>query len=124
MIEYVSLRKSEARLYFSSVPERDLFLRGIERMEGVEEVHYKENTRTLLVKFREGSFFHYLLENIKGNAKAQSLEKEDLHFYLSAFIKHPAVKLGFSMLMLGWGVGLISFAVCSMFLVPYLKSKL
>lgn len=124
MIEYVSLRRGEARLYFSSVPERDLFLRGIERMEGVEEVHYKENTRTLLVKFREGSFFHYLLENIKGNAKAQSLEKEDLHFYLSAFIKHPAVKLGFSMLMLGWGVGLISFAVCSMFLVPYLKSKL
>ena len=35
MIEYVSLRQGEARLYFSSVEERDLFLRGMGGMEGV-----------------------------------------------------------------------------------------
>lgn len=124
MIEYVSLRKGEARLYFSSVAERDLFLRGMNGMEGVEGVEYKENTRTLLVRFREGSFFHYLLENLKGKKVPQRLEREDLHFYIQPFLKHPAVKLGFSMALLGWNVGLISFAVCSMFLVPYLKNKL
>ncbi len=124
MIEYVSLRKGEARLYFSSTAERELFLRGMNGVEGVEGVEYKENTRTLFIKFKEGSFFHYLLENLKGSKEPQKLDREDWHFYLQPFLKHPAVKLAFSMALLGWNVGLISFAVCSMFLVPYLKNKL
>ncbi|MCS7171421.1 MAG: hypothetical protein N3D14_01305 [Aquificaceae bacterium] len=124
MIEYISRRKGEARLYFSSVEERNLFLRGMGGMEGVLGVDYKDNTRTLLIKFREGSFVHYLLENINSQKSLQKLDKEDLHFYLQPFLKHPAVKLSFSMLLLGWNVGLISFAVCSMFLLPYLKNKL
>ncbi|MDW8294206.1 MAG: hypothetical protein RMK21_02495 [Aquificaceae bacterium] len=124
MVEYVSRRGSEARLYFSSVEERNLFLRGMSGMEGVEGVEYKENTRTLLIKFREGSFAHYLLENIASKRGPQKLEREDINFYLQPFLKHPAVKLGFSMLLLGWGAGLISFAVCSIFLTPYLKNKL
>ncbi len=51
MIEYVSLRKGEARLYFSSIVERELFLRGMNGVEGVEGVEYKENTRTLLIRW-------------------------------------------------------------------------
>ena len=124
MVEYVSLRRNEARLYFSSVEERNLFLRGMGGMEGVEGVEYKENTRTLLIRFREGSFVSYLLENLKKERTPKKLEREDIHFYIQPFLKHPAVKLGFSMALLGWKVGLISFAVCSMFLIPYLKSKL
>lgn len=124
MIEHVSLRGSEARLYFSSVEERNLFLRGISGMEGIEGVEYKENTRTLLIKFRRGSFAYYLLENLSRRKTLQKLAGEDYNFYLQPFLKHPAVKLGFSVLLLGWKVGLVSFAVCSIFLVPYLKQKL
>jgi len=123
MIEYVSLRQGEARLYFSSVEERDLFLRGMGGMEGVMGVEYKENTKTLLVRFKEGSFFHYLVENIK-HKPVQRLEKEDIHCYLQHLLKHPGVKLVVSLAFLGWGAGLISFALCSMLLVPYLKTKL
>lgn len=124
MIEYASLRKGEVRLYFSSIEERNLFLRGINGVEGIEEVEYKENTRTLLIRFKEGGFAHYLLEHIIPKRARQELSKEDMNFYLQSFLKHPAVKLGFSMLLLGWKVGLISFAVCSMLLIPYLKNKL
>ncbi len=49
MIEYVSLRKGEARLYFSSTAERELFLRGMNGVEGVERVEYKENFQGLVV---------------------------------------------------------------------------
>ncbi len=124
MIEYVSLREDSARLYFSSVEERDLFLRGMGRMEGVLGVEYKENTRTLLIRFKEGSFIHYLLENLKNKKPPKRMGKEDLHFYLQPFLKNPAVKLAFSVALLGWGAGLISFGVCSMLLLPYLKTKL
>ncbi len=124
MIEHVSLRKGEARLYFSSIAEKEFFLHGMKGMEGVVGVEHKENIRTVLVRFREGSFAHYLIENLKAKRESQKLEKEDLHFYLQPFLKHPAVKLGFSMALLGWNVGLISFAICSMFLMPYLKNKL
>lgn len=122
MIEHVYLRRGEARLYFSTVQERGLFLRGMGGMEGVLGVEYKENTRTLLIRFKENSFIHYLLQNLRKPPK--SLEGEDINFYLQPFLKHPAVKLGFSMALLGWKVGLISFAVCGMFLIPYLKTKL
>ncbi|MDW8434074.1 MAG: hypothetical protein RMK35_04630 [Aquificaceae bacterium] len=124
MIEYVSYRKGEARLYFSSLEERNLFLRNMHGMEGVEGVEYKDNTRTLLIKFREGSFIHYILENLAGQRKSQALDREDLNFYIQPFLKHPAVKLGVSMLLLGWKVGLVSFTFCSIFFIPYLKTRL
>ncbi|MFN4318921.1 MAG: hypothetical protein ACK4FY_00370 [Aquificaceae bacterium] len=124
MIEYVSLRRGEAKLYFSSVEERDLFLRGMGGvMEGVVGVEYKENTKTLLIRFKEGSFLHYLIENIKYKP-VQKLEKEDINFYLQHILKNPGLKLALNIALLGWGAGLVSFAFCSMFLLPYLKTKL
>ncbi|MFN3975720.1 MAG: hypothetical protein ACK4LT_01500 [Aquificaceae bacterium] len=123
MIEYVSLRKDSARLYFSSVEERDLFLRGMDGMEGVLGVEYKESTKTLLIRFKEGSFVHYLLQNLK-NRKLEGLGKEDLHFYLQSFLKSPVVKLALSVALLGWRAGLVSFGICGMFLTPYLRTKL
>ncbi len=123
MIEQIFLRKGEARIYFSTIEERNLFLQGIKGMDGVLELKCKENTRTLLVKFKEGSFMHYLLENL-GSKKRSKLEREDLHSYIQPLLKHPAAKLGFSIIILGWKVGLISFAVCGMLLTPYLKTKL
>ncbi|MFN3869959.1 MAG: hypothetical protein ACK4MW_00525 [Aquificaceae bacterium] len=93
-------------------------------MDGVLGVEYKESTKTLLIRFKEGSFVHYLLENLKNKKAPERIGKEDLHFYLQSFFKNPAVKLALSVSLLGWKAGLISFGVCSMFLVPYLKTKL
>ncbi len=121
MIEYISKRRGEARLYFSTRKDRDLFVYFISGVEGVLEVEYKENTKTLLIKFQEGSFAHRLIESLKPTEVY--INKEDLHFYIQPLLKHPAVKLGFSLLMLGLPVGLLSFSFCSMFLIPYLKTK-
>jgi hypothetical protein len=45
-----------------------------------------------------------------------------LHFYLSLFIKHPTLKLAFSVFTFGFAVGFLSFSVRSMFIVPTLKT--
>lgn len=124
MIEYISVSEGRARLYFSTREEKELFMRGIREMEGVKELEGKENTRTLLVVYSKGSFAEYFISQIKIRREAERLSREDIHFYLSHLIKHPALKLLFSMAMLGSVAGLITFGVCSMFLVPYVKTKL
>ncbi|MEZ0361988.1 MAG: hypothetical protein ABWK04_08890 [Hydrogenobacter sp.] len=121
MIEYVARKQGEARLYFSTREGRNLFARFTAELEGVLGVEYKENTTTLLIKFQEGSFAQRLIESLK--PKEVHINKEDLHFYIQPLLKHPAVKLGFSLFMLGLPAGLISFGFCSMFLIPYLKTK-
>jgi len=60
-----------------------------------------------------------LRENLK---RRESLTIEDLHFYLSPFIKHPAFKLAFSVFTFGFAVGLLSFSICTMFIIPTLKT--
>lgn len=124
MIEFISRGDDWIRLYFSRREERDLFLSGMGGMEGVEGVEYKESTRTLLIRYKKGSFAEYVFSHIRPSKTQEALDRQDLHFYISPLIKHPAVKLAFSMLMLGGVAGLIAYGVCSMFLVPYLKSKL
>ncbi|RMH80047.1 MAG: hypothetical protein D6674_06410 [Acidobacteria bacterium] len=124
MIELISRGDDWVRLYFSRREERDLFLSGMGGMEGVEGVEYKENTRTLLIRYRKGSFAEYVLNHFKTSKSQEMVDRQDLHFYISPFIKHPVVKLLFSMAMLGGVAGLIAYGVCSMFLVPYLKNKL
>ena len=45
MIEYIAIADGQARLYFSSVEERELFARGLRGVEGVQELIAKENTK-------------------------------------------------------------------------------
>ncbi|ADO44797.1 hypothetical protein Hydth_0396 [Hydrogenobacter thermophilus TK-6] len=62
----------------------------------------KENTKTLLVIYNKRSFAEYFINQIKIRREAKRL----------------------NMAMLGSVAGLITFGVCSMFLVPYVKTKL
>ncbi|MFN3813619.1 MAG: hypothetical protein ACK4SM_03235 [Aquificaceae bacterium] len=123
MIEYVSKRKGEVRLLFSAREERDLFSNAICKINGVVSVDYKQSTRTITVKYREDSPASLILEHIEPK-RLNMLDRTDIHFYISPFLKHPAVKLIFSMLMLGSISGIVVFGACSLFLVPYLKTKL
>ncbi|RMH02553.1 MAG: hypothetical protein D6699_05785 [Aquificota bacterium] len=116
--------ENRVRFYFDSKADRDMFIKGLEKLSGVVKVEGKENTRSLLVVYQKGSFAEQIINSLMGRKEVKGIGKEDLHFYLSPFIKHPAVKLLFSMAMLGGVVGLITFGVCSLFLVPYLKTKL
>ncbi len=109
-------------LEFESVVERDAFVKSLSGTKGIRAIEYSENTRRVRVELEEGSPLYKILRSAMGQRR--SITREDIHFYLSPFIKHPAVKALFSMLMLGGSVGLISFGVCSLFLIPYLKAKL
>ncbi len=123
MIEYVSKREEEVRLLFSTKEGRDLFSNAIRKINGVISVDYKQSTKAVTVKYRKDTPASLILEHIEPK-RLDRLDRTDVHFYIFPFLKHPAVKLAFSMLMLGSISGIVVFGVCSLFLVPYLKTKL
>ena len=116
-----AIGKDTIALEFDSTAQRDSFVRSISGMQGIISLSYKENTRRLRLQYEPSSAIGMLIDMLKG--KPVYIQKEDVHFYVAPLIKHPGVKLLFSMLMLGGTVGLISFGVCSLFLIPYLKTK-
>ncbi|MFN4131918.1 MAG: hypothetical protein ACK4GE_02440 [Caldimicrobium sp.] len=122
MIEYLSKREGEIRLIFSNSFERDLFYRGLAKVEGIKEIAFKENTRSLKIRYMPNSFAGMILEHISPK-KRESVSIEDLYFYLNHLVKHPGSKLLFSILVFGKKVGPIKFALCNLLIIPYLKSK-
>jgi hypothetical protein len=104
-------------LHFDSVEGKVLFKSRVEGLKGIKIE--KEGYKTLKLKVEDQALLESLRENLK---KRESLNMEDLHFYLSPFIKHPALKLAFSVFTFGFAVGLLSFSVCSIFIVPTLKT--
>ena len=104
-------------LYFGSVEEKVLFK---SRVEGLKCITIeKEGYKTLKLKVEDQTLLESLRKNLE---RRESLTIKDLHFYLSPFIKHPALKLAFSVFTFGFAVGLLSFSVCSIFIVPTLKT--
>ncbi|WP_333784920.1 hypothetical protein [Thermocrinis sp.] len=121
MIKDVVRYQNKVSLYFDSLEEKILFSKILKGLEGVEAVEEKERTKTLRVVFRKGSPADYLLSHLSPKRES-SLTKEDLFFYINPFLKHPATKLAFSVFTFGFSVGLLSFALCSMFIIPTLKT--
>jgi len=121
MIKDMVRYENKVSLYFDSLEEKVLFSKILRGLDGVETVEEKELTRTLRVVFREGSPADYLLSHLSPKRES-SLNKEDLYFYINSFLKHPATKLAFSIFTFGFSVGLLSFALCSVFIMPTLKT--
>lgn len=123
MIEYLSKRGNEIRLLFSNQFERDTFYKGLVKMEGIVEIIRKENRNSLKIRYEPNTFASYLFEHL-GTTKKERLSLEDLHFYTSPLIRHPATKFLYSLLIFGKKLGPIHFALCGMLITPFLKSKL
>ncbi len=117
MINHVATYGNTLSLHFDSVEVKALFKSRVEGLRGI--TIEKEGYKTLKLKVEDQALLESLRENLE---RRESLTIEDLHFYLSPFIKHPALKLAFSVFTFGFGVGLLSFSVCSIFIVPTLKT--
>ncbi|MEN3034118.1 MAG: hypothetical protein ABDH18_03930 [Aquificaceae bacterium] len=104
------------RLSFYNSIEREHFERTLKN-SNLFDVLESGNT-SLLVKVRSTE-----IEQILNASRNQLVDRADIHFYLSFFIKHPFVKAVFSISMLGFWAGLISFGVCSMIFMPYIRSR-
>ena len=104
-------------LYFDHPEEKILFKRRIEGLRGIKIE--REGYRSLRLVVEEPR----LLEELKRSSKGKErLTLEDIHFYVSPLLKHPAIKLAFSIMTFGFAVGITSFALCSMFVIPSLKT--
>jgi hypothetical protein len=117
MINHIATYGNMLSLYFDSVEEKVLFKSRVEGLKGI--TIEKEGYKTLKLKVEDQTLLESLRKNLE---RRESLTIEDLHFYLSPFIKHPALKLAFSIFTFGFAVGLLSFSVCSIFIIPTLKT--
>jgi hypothetical protein len=117
VINHVATYGNILSLHFDSVEVKVLFKSRVEGLKGIKIE--KEGYKTLKLKVEDQALLEILRENLE---RRESLTIEDLHFYLSPFIKHPALKLAFSVFTLGFAVGLLSFSICSIFIVPTLKT--
>jgi len=117
VINHIATYGNTLSLYFDSVEVKVLFKSRVEGLKGIKIE--KEGYKTLKLKVEDQTPLESLRENLE---RRESLTIEDLHFYLSPFIKHPALKLAFSIFTFGFAVGLLSFSICSIFIVPTLKT--
>ncbi|MCS7084278.1 MAG: hypothetical protein NZL90_04775 [Aquificaceae bacterium] len=104
------------RIHFYNPIEKERFEEKI-RKEGFIEVLESGNS-SLLIKVNSA-----VINEMLDVSKFHGLDRSDIHFYLGFFIKHPFLKALFSIGMLGFWVGLINFGVCSMIVMPYIKSR-
>ena len=117
MLNHIATYGNTLSLHFDSVEGKVLFKSRVEGSRGIRIE--KEGYKTLKLKVEDQALLESLRENLK---RRESLTIEDLHFYLSPFIKHPAFKLAFSVFTFGFAVGLLSFSICTMFIIPTLKT--
>lgn len=109
------------RLKFDSVLEFRHFKSLVSKIDGISSV--KETQNSILITYLLGTEAEILFKNLKPNQEKIRLDKDDLYHYTAPFIKHPATKALYSMMLLGFKRGLITFGICSIFLTRYLKSK-
>jgi len=117
MLNHIATYGNTLSLHFDSVEVKALFKSRVEGLKGIKIE--KEGYKTLKLKVENQALLESLRENLE---RRESLTIEDLHFYLSPFIKHPALKLAFSIFTFGFAVGLLSFSICSIFIIPTLKT--
>ncbi|MCX7738624.1 MAG: hypothetical protein N2Z80_04325 [Hydrogenothermaceae bacterium] len=95
----------------------------LDKLDGVEEV--RESALSILVKYRPGSeaeAFFRLLDREVPKEKVK-LKLDDIYHYTVPLIKSSVTKALYSVFLLGFKRGLITFGICSLLLARYLKTK-
>lgn len=109
------------RIKFDSLAEFKGFKNLVSKIEGINSV--KEGKASLLITYLPNTEADILFKNLKSSEEKTRLEKDDIYHYTAPLIKHPATKALYSIMLLGFRRGLITFGICSIFLTRYLKSK-
>jgi hypothetical protein len=96
MVNHVATYGNTLSLYFDSVEGKVLFK---SRVEGLKSIKIeKEGYKTLRLKVEDQALLESLRESLERRRSLNSLNIEDLYLYLSPFIKHPALKLAFTVI--------------------------
>jgi hypothetical protein len=96
MVNHVVTYGNTLSLYFDSVEGKVLFKSRVEGLKGIKIE--KEGYKTLKLKVEDQALLESLRENLERRRSLNSLNLEDLYSYLSPFIKHPALKLAFTVI--------------------------
>lgn len=116
-----SLIPGRIRVRFDSFLERDRFKSALYKMDGVLEI--KERADSILVIFKPYSEAGVFLNNLNPKRDKVKLDKDDILHYTAGLIKNPVVKAMYTISMLGFRRGLITFGLCSILLARYLRAK-
>lgn len=120
MIEYISWQDKGVKIYFSNITEKKSFQELFSKLDGVEEVVSKPESNSLFIKIKKGSPIENLLKYLNPIRK-EGLDKSDLYYYFSLFIKNPLIKLLIAFSTLGVKPGIVSFVLCSLIITPWAK---
>lgn len=116
-----SIVPGRIRVRFDNLVEKNRFKSALSKMDGVLDV--KEKVDSILVIFSPGSEAGVFLSNLNPKRDKFQIDKDDIFHYTAGFIKNPAVKAIYTISLLGFRRGLITFGLCSILLARYLRAK-
>lgn len=109
------------RIKFDNLKEKSYMDSLISKLDGVKE--FKSTSTSILINYDLNTEADFVLRNLKSKEEYVKIEMDDLYYYTVPFIKNTATKAIYSIMLLGFKRGLITFGICSLFLAKYLKSK-
>lgn len=109
------------RIRFDSIAEKNHIKSLISKLDGINQV--KESPVSILISYSLNSEADFVFSNLKTKREPVKIENEDIYHYTAPLIKNPVTKAIYSVMLLGFKRGLITFGICSLFLARYLKSK-
>ncbi|MGC9006637.1 MAG: hypothetical protein ACP5JX_03585 [Sulfurihydrogenibium sp.] len=127
-MKIVSYTDSRVRIMFDNLLEKNEFKTNIANLSGIKEVKEAGNSLTLIYE-PKSQFAYFLKAFIKPSLEYKSkkmfekLDKEDYHYYISLLIKNDLVKALWSISLLGFKRGFLTFTICTLGISRYLKNK-
>ncbi|MEZ0323863.1 MAG: hypothetical protein ABWJ98_06125 [Hydrogenothermaceae bacterium] len=109
------------RLRFDNLYEKERVRSMLSKLDGI--INIKESNLSFLITYKSNSEVALILDNLQTKKDNIPLDKGDLFFYTAPFIKSPVTKFIYTIGLLGFKKGVITFGVCTMLLGRYLKSK-
>ncbi|MCS7149922.1 MAG: hypothetical protein N2Z40_02405 [Caldimicrobium sp.] len=109
--------------HFETLVEKENFKKAIKAFPGVVDLSDRDTGRTLRIKVIQDSLADNFLRDFQCR-RSIKFDKEDLNYYLHLILKHPLLKLGISVGLLGAKVGILSFLICSQIMMPFIKKTL
>lgn len=109
------------RIKFDNLQEKSYIDSLISKLDGIKE--FKSTSTSILINYDINTEADFVLRNLKSKEEHIKIEMDDVYYYTVPFIKNPAMKAMYSIMLLGFKRGLITFGICSLFLAKYLKSK-
>jgi adenine-specific DNA methylase len=114
------------RIEFDNILEKKQFLENIRSLNGIVEI--KESSKSITVNYNQNTQFDYFLKNfilpsIENKRTVEKIDKDDIHYYIAPLLKSNVVKALWSVSLLGFKRGFLTFTICSLGVSAYLKNK-